>query len=199
MGVHGFCVVLKLLRDNNSRRIRSGFGGLSQPTLSGMSLASQITQSNRAHKSRFFDLLALEILGTLKKCFNQTSRLKVTLYDGLATAIEFNAKLIPHVLSFVSYHFVQYFNISDLGFEIKFDKIVRERSDNVYDIWDSLGHLVFLMSKIVVYGRMNDFQSEIDATAKTLDTLMNKIDVLTVEQLGLVSSSCAVLPSGLLI
>lgn len=197
MGVHGFCVVLKLIRDNNSRRIRSGFGGVTQPTLSGMSLATQLTQSNRMQKSRSFDLLALEILGSLKKCFNQTSRIKVTLYEGLATAIEFNAKLIPHVLSFVSYHFVQYFNVSDLGFEIKFDKIVRERSDNVYDIWDSLGHLVFLMSKIVVLGRMNDLQSETDSTAKTLDSIMNKIDVLTVEQLGLVSGFCIVLPFGL--
>ncbi|XP_037050583.1 Fanconi anemia group I protein isoform X1 [Bradysia coprophila] len=185
MGVHGFCVVLKLIRDNNSRRTRTG-NILSQPTLSGLSLASQIIQSNRMHKSRHFDMLALEILGVLKRCFNQTSDVKVTLYEGLARAIEFNPKLIPHLLPFFTHHFVQYFDVSDLGFEIKFEKIVRERSENVFDIWDSLGHLVFLMSRIVVLARSNDLHCETESTIKMLDNLVNKIDVLTVEQLGLV-------------
>lgn len=187
MGVHGFCIVLKMIRDNNSRRGRTGNGMMSQPSLSGFSLASQLIPSNRMPKSRYFDMLALEILGTLKKCFNQTSRIKVTLYEGLAKAIEFNPKLIPHLLPFFTHHFVQYFEISDLGFVIKFDKIVRERVENVFDIWDNLGQLVYLMSKIVVLARLNDLQCEIDSTVKTLDSIMNKIDVLTVEQLGLVS------------
>lgn len=192
MGVHGFCVVLKVIRDNNSRRIRSGISGLTQATLSGLSLASQIIQSNRMHKSRHFDMLALEILGVLKKCFNQTSRIKATLYEGLARAIEFNPKLIPHLLPFLTYHFVQYFEISDLCFDIKFDKIVRERTENVYDIWDNLGQLVFLMSRIVALAKVNDLHCETDSTIKTLDNVMNKIDVLTVEQLGLVSTSVTV-------
>lgn len=189
MGVHGFCVVLKLIRDNNSRRIRTGHGVISQPTISGFSLASQISthQSNRTNKSRHFDLLALEILGILKKCFNQTSRIKVTLYDGLSKAIDFNPKIIPHLEPFLTQHFVQYFEMTDLSFEIKFDKIVRERTENVFDIWDSLGRLVLLMGRIVVLARTNDLHCEIDSTAKTLDTMMNKIDVLTVEQLGLVN------------
>lgn len=133
-------------------------------------------------------MLALEILGMLKKCFNQTSAVKVTLYEGLARAIEFNPKLIPHLLPFFTHHFVQYFDISDLGFGIKFEKIVRERSENVFDIWDNLGHLVFLMSQIVVLARSNGLECETESTVKMLDNLVNKIDVLTVEQLGLVSS-----------
>lgn len=140
MGVHGLCVVLKMLRDNNSRRARTGNANLfTQPTLSGFSLASQLVQSNRTHKSRHFDMLSLEILGVLKKCFNQTSCVKVTLYEGLSRAIDFNPKLIPHLLPFLIYHFVQYFDISDLGFNIKFGKIVRERSEYGFDIWDNLG------------------------------------------------------------
>lgn len=186
MGVHGFCVILKMIRDNNSRRIRTGNGVISQSTISGLSLASQITQSNRTNKSRHFDMLALEILGILKKCFNQPSHIKVTLYDGLSKAIDFNPKIIPHLLPFFTHHFVQYFDISDLSFEIKFDKIVRERQENVFDIWDNLGKLVFLMGRIVVLARTNGFICEVDSTAKTLDNILNKIDVLTVEQLGLV-------------
>lgn len=131
-------------------------------------------------------MLTLEILGVLKKCFNQTGDVKVTLYEGLARAIEFNSKLIPHLLPFFTHHFVQYFDISDLGFDIKFEKIVRERSDNVFDIWDNLGHLVFLMSRIVVLARSNELHCETESTIKMLDNLVNKIDVLTVEQLGLV-------------
>lgn len=180
-------MVLKLMRDNNSRRIRTGNSMVSQPTLSGLSLASQIMQSNRMHKSRHFDMLALEILGVLKKCFNQTSQVKVTLYEGLSKAIEFNPKIIPHLVPFLQQHFLQYFEISDFSFEIRFDKIVRERTENVFDIWDNLGQLVFLMGRIVVLTRTNDLQCEIDSITKALDTIMNKIDVLTVEQLGLVS------------
>lgn len=188
MGVHGFCVVLKILRDNNSRRTRTGNGSLlTQPTISGFSLSSQLIQSNRMHKSRHFDMLSLEILGVLKKCFNQPSCVKITLYEGLSRAIDFNPKLIPHLLPFLTYHFVQYFEISDLSFNIKFEKIVRERNENVFDVWDSLGQLVFLMSRIVALARMNDLQCEIESVTKTLDTLTNKIDALTVEQLGLVS------------
>lgn len=186
MGAHGFCVVLKTIRDNNSRRVRSGNTNMSQPSLSGFSIASQMIQSNRMHKSRYFDMLALEILGVLKNCFNQTSCIKVTMYKGLAAAIEFNPKLIPHLLPFLTHHFVQYFEISDLGFEIKFDKIVRERTENVFDIWDNLGQLVFLVGRIVVLARLNDIECEIDSTINTLDNILNKIDVLTVEQLGLV-------------
>lgn len=132
-------------------------------------------------------MLALEILGVLKKCFNQTSDVKVTLYEGLARSIEFNPKLIPHLLPFFTHHFVQYFDVTDLGFEIKFEKIVRERSENVFDIWDSLGHLVFLMSRIVILARSNELHCETESTIKMLDNLVNKIDVLTAEQLGLVS------------
>ncbi|KAG4073116.1 hypothetical protein HA402_002505 [Bradysia odoriphaga] len=110
------------------------------------------------------------------ECFNQTSDVKVTLYEGLARAIEFNPKLIPHLLPFFT-HFVQYFDISDLGFDIKFEKIVRERSENVFDIWDNLGHLVFLMSRIVVLVRSNDLHCETESTIKMLDNLVNKIDV----------------------
>lgn len=195
MGVHGFCVILKLIRDNNSRRIRSsGIVGVSQATLSGFSLASQIVQSNRMHKSRHFDLLALEILGVLKKCFNQPSRIKATLYEGLARAIEFNPKLIPHLLPFLTHHFEQYFEISDFGFEINFHKIVRERNENVFDVWDNLGQLVLLMSKIVILARTNQLDCEIESTTKTLDNITNKIDALTVEQLGLVSDGFMLLP-----
>lgn len=188
MGVHGLCVILKVLRDNNSRRIRTGNQSASQLSLSGYSLASQMIQSSsRMNKSRHFDMLSLEILGVLKKCFNLTGSIKVTLYEGLARAIEFNPKLIPHTIPFLTHHFVQYFEMSDLAFDIKFDKIVRERSENVFDIWDNLGQLVHLMSGIVVLGRSNDFHDDIESTAKTLDGILNKIDVLTVERLGLVS------------
>ncbi|KAJ6650095.1 Fanconi anemia group I protein [Pseudolycoriella hygida] len=185
MGVYGFCVILKLLGDKKSRRIGTG-NHLSQPSLSGLSIASQIVQSNRTHKSQYFDMNALEILGILKKCFNQTSRIKVTLYEGLARAIEFNPKLIPHLLPFLTYHFAQYFEISDLSFEIKFEKIVRERSANVFDIWDDLGCLVFLMNRIVILAELNDSQCETNSTSKLLHSVMNKIDVLTPEQLGLI-------------
>lgn len=71
-GVYGFCLVLKNLRNNNSRRAAgqvSSSNNLSftQGTISGYSLMSQSTLGNRDNPQRHFDMLALEIIGILRK------------------------------------------------------------------------------------------------------------------------------------
>lgn len=43
------------------------------------------------------------------------------------------------------------------------------------------------MGRIVILARSNDIQCEMESAIQTLDDIANKIDVLTVEQLGLVS------------
>lgn len=104
MGVYGFCLVLKHLRDNNSRRggaivgsssnqhralTGSGRFGMtfSQHSLSGYSLMSQTILDTEHNPQRHFDMLALEIIGMLRKCFNQTYEVKEVLYEGEGAAI----------------------------------------------------------------------------------------------------------------
>lgn len=72
-GVYGFCLLLKNLRNNISRRAVGG-GSLSnnnlsftQGNISGLSLMSQSTLGNRDNPQRHFDMLALEVVGLLRK------------------------------------------------------------------------------------------------------------------------------------
>lgn len=86
MGVYGFCSVLKHLRDNSSRRNTSSIT-FSQPNISGYSLMSQSILNTEDNPQRHFDMLALEIIGVLRKCLNQSSEIKIVLYEGKESVI----------------------------------------------------------------------------------------------------------------
>lgn len=72
-GVYGFCLLLKNLRNNTARRAIGGSVSSStnlsftQGNISGLSLMSQSTLGNRDNPQRHFDMLALEIVGLLRK------------------------------------------------------------------------------------------------------------------------------------
>lgn len=81
MGVYGYCVVLKHLRENSAPR-NTQSPALTQHSITGYSMMSQSFYNNQNNPLRNFDLLALEILGFLRKCFNQNVEIKETLYEG---------------------------------------------------------------------------------------------------------------------
>lgn len=71
-GVYGFCLLLKNLQNNISRRavgagVSSANLSFTQANISGFSLMSQSTLGNRENPQRHFDMLALEIIGLLRK------------------------------------------------------------------------------------------------------------------------------------
>lgn len=72
-GVYSFCLLLKNLRNNTARRAVGGnmtsCSNLSftQANISGFSLMSQSTLGNKDNPQRHFDMLALEIVGLLRK------------------------------------------------------------------------------------------------------------------------------------
>lgn len=81
MGIYGYCVVLKHLRENHAQRsVQSP--ALTQQSITGYSMMSQTFYNTQNNPQRNFDLLALEILGLLRKCFNQKVDIKETLYEG---------------------------------------------------------------------------------------------------------------------
>lgn len=185
MAVFGFCMVLKELKNNNSRRtgINSSQG---TGVLSGYSLGSQLTLTNRDNPQRFFDTLTLEIIGVLTKCFNEQIEVKETLYEGLTRAVQFNPKLLPHILLFLDYHFQSYFEINENDFKIKFEKIVQERNENIL-IWDNLGKLINFMGFCVIQCEQNKIAHDNSLLHELLMSLVNRIDDISLENIGVIS------------
>lgn len=97
MAVYGFCLMLKQLRAGSAWRA-SGRGGSTQLSISGYSVMSQQLIGSGNNPNVAFDMCVLEIIGILRKCFNQTFEIKEILYDGLSNAIQQNSKLINHIL-----------------------------------------------------------------------------------------------------
>lgn len=188
--VHGFCGILRELRNNNSCRGTVGLGG-SQFNISGYSLMSQQHISSANNPYRHFDMCVLEIVGILRKCFNQTYEIKKMLYDGLTNAVEFNPKLTPHVLLFLESHFRDYICIVDHQLRIKFDKCITEKCiDGIptVQIWDHFGKLLQLIGRCIIKCDEHSLDFETEDMKELFDSLIGRIDTITVEQLGLVSS-----------
>lgn len=196
MGVYGFCLVLKHLRDNNSRRATttaatqhplmplSGTGrfGLvfSQQSISGYSLMSQTILDNDQNPQRFFDMLALEIIGILRKCFNQTYEVKQVLYEGLARAIDFNPKLSPHIIQFLESHLQKYVVVENEAFDVRIGDVVRDLNGTL-SVWDHVGHLVQLMAHCVVVCKDRGVAYDSRAMVGLLETMMKRMDDVPID------------------
>ncbi|XP_058062569.1 Fanconi anemia group I protein [Anopheles bellator] len=202
MGVFGFCLLLKQLKNNNSRRSIMGNAGGSytQITISGMSLLSQAAYGSANNPNLHFDMLTLEIMGILRKCFTQTVEVRQMLYEALGRAVEFNTMLLPHALQFIDWHFESYFgeNPSE-SFEIAFDKCVRYRQDIEHDehasdlmrpivVYDHIGRLTTFMVHCVVLCDQHDVQHDTTAIKSTLQLIVERVDTITVDKLGLVGT-----------
>lgn len=187
--VHGFCVILKELRNNNSCRSGAGLGG-SQFNISGYSLMSQQLVSTPNNPQRHFDMCVLEIIGILRKCFNQTYEIKKMLYDGLTNAVELNAKLTPHILLFLESHFRDYICILDSQVRIKFEKCIAEKCvDGIptVQIWDHFGKLLQLIGRCIIKCDENSLDFETGDLKELFDSVIDRVDTIKLEQLGLVS------------
>lgn len=194
MGVYGFCLVLKHLRENNSRRAGttstqhqvplsgSGRFGLvfSQQSISGYSLMSQTILDNDQNPQRFFDMLALEVIGILRKCFNQTYEVKQVLYEGLSRAIDFNPKLSPHIIQFLESHLQKYVVIENGGFELKIGEVVRDLNGTL-SVWDHVGHLVQLMGHCVVVCKDKGVAHDLRAMVGLMETMMQRMEDFSID------------------
>lgn len=107
--------------------------------------------------------------------------------SGLCRAIDFNPRLSPHILQFLEWHFQSYFTVNELNFEIHFDRVLPDRNDN--EIWDHLGKLIHLMGHCVVACKKHELNHDTKSVETLLDSLMHRIDIVTMEQLGVVRLS----------
>lgn len=205
MGVYGFCAVLKNLRESNaaSRATtgiqQSGSGAWlssTQHCISGYSMMSQALHGSAAVATpqRNFDILALEILGILRKCFNETVDIKVCLYEGLLKAVDFNPKLTPHILLFLEWHFQSYIGLDVQPLKIRFDLVVMtiggssDGDDKPVVVRDHVGRLVQLMAHCVRMCQTAQLDGDISTVDNLLLALMERIDELDAEKFCLVGS-----------
>lgn len=108
------------------------------------------------------------------------------MYEGLIRAIEFNHKLTSHLLIFIDWHFRSYFELSGGELVVKFDRIVIE-TDGDIDVWDNIGKLLTFVATCVIV--CEDYQITHDnrIIVDLLNTILDKVDSITVQSLGLQS------------
>lgn len=192
MGLHGFCAILKMLHNNNSQRSIHSTStynvNSSQFPLSGYSLMTQGSiNTNISNTQRNFNIFALEIIGMLQKCFNQTHEIKEIMYKGLSNVILFNDKLTPHIIRFLDAHFRGYFDIDDMNFNIHFDMIIRE-NNNGFEIVDNLPILTKIMGQaIVTCKKKESLGYDTEFLTTFFQTMMKSVHTLSLEKFGLVS------------
>ncbi|XP_052893741.1 Fanconi anemia group I protein [Anopheles moucheti] len=201
MGVFGFCSLLKQLKNNNSRRsiMGSGAGNYTQLTISGMSLLSQAAYGSPNNPNVHFDMLTLEIMGMLRKCFTQTLEVREMLYEALGRAVEFNTQLLPHVLQFIDWHFESFFGENPKeSFRVDFEKCVRYKGEPSEDdlsdeqrsvvVYDNVGRLTAFMVHCVVLCDMHDIQHDTSAVKNTLQLIVERIDNLSTKDMGILGT-----------
>ncbi|XP_035772675.1 Fanconi anemia group I protein-like isoform X2 [Anopheles albimanus] len=176
MGVFGFCSLLKQLKNNNARRSIMGpaGGNYTQLSISGMSLLSQAAYGSVSNPYLHFDMLALEVLGVLRKCLTQT-------------------------VEFIDWHFESYFGgNSDDKLTIAFDKCVRYCNDIEHEdqsdllrpivVYDNVGRLMAFMVHCVVLCDQHYIQHDTNAVKKTLQLIVDRVDSITSEELGIMGT-----------
>lgn len=159
--------------------------------------------------ARNFDILALEILGILRKCFTGYVDIKEILYDGsysrsyyphlanyripfhfsgLTKAIDCNPKLAPHIVQFLEWHFQSFFTVDTARCEMHLKNILHYTSDENIDsfvIYDHLGKLMQLVGHCVYACQKHGLICDTVAIESLLDTLIKRITGIGMDQYGL--------------
>lgn len=188
MAVHGFCLMLKQLRSNSVWR-STARGGSTQLSISGFSVMSQVLHGSGSNPNNSFDMCVLEIIGILRKCFNQTYEIKEILYEGLSNAVQQNSKLIPHIFQFLEWHFRSYFSEVADTVEINFDKAiieVNQGESTTVQINDHVGELLQFLTQCFILLEHHSLEFEVTEVKEFFEKLLEKIDTVTLEDLGLV-------------
>ncbi|KAH8402315.1 hypothetical protein KR009_011348, partial [Drosophila setifemur] len=186
MAIYGFCMILKQLNNSNAVRQTSGATSFcTQQSISGYSMMTQSTLGSRSNPQRNFDMLTLEIIGMLRNCLQQQFEIRCTLYESmvlinihssfyyislefnldLQRAVELNAKLVPHLLQVIDWHFRSFFetpSAEDAGddletvFRIRYDQLVCATDEQHMEIQlkDNLGRLIqFVANSLAIFER----------------------------------------------
>lgn len=108
MAIFSFCIMLRKFTKpsrNQSSRFSHNISMFSL-TQSQVAISTNISSRN----IRQVEIVLLEILGLLRKCFSENSEIKIMLYDSLLSSIAVNTFITTNVFEFLDAHFRMYVN-----------------------------------------------------------------------------------------
>lgn len=193
MAVFSFCVMLRKF----TKPPRSSFNSTQhqqqhhneQPRYSHNISFFSLTQSQIAinvnSNMRQVEIMMLEILGLLRKCFSDSREIKVTLYDSLLSSIMANTFIASNVLEFIEGHFRDYFDLdedNDEGKIINFEKaykITSTRDNETIIVMDDLGCLLkFIINCVIIIAASNNRENmncDLNLFKKVINKLVEKV------------------------
>lgn len=110
MAIFSFCIMLRKFTKPSSRlsastSTQSRFShNISMFSLTQSQIAIS-ANSSRNNNIRQVEIIMLEILGLLRKCFSENNEIKVMLYESLLNSIQANSFIVSNVFEFLNGHF----------------------------------------------------------------------------------------------
>uniref|UniRef100_A0A182F4D0 Uncharacterized protein n=1 Tax=Anopheles albimanus TaxID=7167 RepID=A0A182F4D0_ANOAL len=158
-----------------------------------MAFLFPLVRTSHTIRDRFIEVLRKAMSN---RCLTQTVEVRMMLYDALGRAVDFNTMLLPHALQFIDWHFESYFGgNSDDKLTIAFDKCVRYCNDIEHEdqsdllrpivVYDNVGRLMAFMVHCVVLCDQHYIQHDTNAVKKTLQLIVDRVDSITSEELGI--------------
>lgn len=146
------------------------------------------------------DIIALEVMGMLVGCFHDTIEVKNMLYEGLHRATILNTKIVNHISDFLMPQFGYFFNFVGSHFEIHFEHIFEEGSDeddgdvdqNEEDgeasdeiiVRDHIGKFTQLVVHCIVTSDQHDMQFSYESVRAFFDKALDKCAEMPLSVIG---------------
>lgn len=191
MAVFSFCVMLRKF----TKPPRSSFNSTQQQqqhhnepryshNISFFSLTQSQIALNVNSNMRQVEIMMLEILGMLRKCFSDTREIRVTLYESLLSSIMANTFIASNVLEFIEGHFRDYFDLDDdeemiINFEKAYKISSSPNSSNNEEtiiVMDDLGCLIkFIINCVIIIASSSNNRENINCDLNLYRKVINKL------------------------
>ncbi|XP_046850469.1 Fanconi anemia group I protein-like isoform X2 [Xenia sp. Carnegie-2017] len=183
IAVYGFLIVLKHFKVSGGNITSSqSISHSSQCSSHSLSQIQVDVHSTNNGLNSGNEALCLEIIGGLRRCFNQQADVRVLLYEGLCDVLDLNSHLRQSALEIICAHFLKYYEEEeDILPPLKLEPCLTASGDQVF-LAEPLAHLLCLLSQTVIVS-FNEEEEEKEEVAddgiENLNNLMKKIrDIL---------------------
>ncbi|XP_028390855.1 Fanconi anemia group I protein-like isoform X2 [Dendronephthya gigantea] len=170
IAVSGFLLVLKHFKVRASNITSSQ--SLSQSSQSSAHSSSQIqvdVHNTSSGGNTGNEALCLEILGGLRRCFNQQADVRILLYEGLCDVLNLNSELQQSAMEIVHKQFLKYYeHDEEILPPLKLDPCLTAAGDQVF-LAEPLGHLLSLLQQSLVRNLNSSEQDDPMDTDETED------------------------------
>lgn len=103
MAVLSFCIMLRKFTMSRASGNQPRFShNISMFSLTQSQIAINLTANRNVRQA---EIIMLEILGLLRRCFSENNDIKILLYESLFNSISTNDDIIPYIVEFLDGHF----------------------------------------------------------------------------------------------